>query len=77
MVPTKLSISFQMVERIEVGEHLFCPKSCPENIYKLMVDGCWKLDEEERYDMTKICDILLDINLEQPEYLDLIGDIPY
>ncbi|RUS86123.1 hypothetical protein EGW08_006143 [Elysia chlorotica] len=63
----------EMVSKIESGERLPRPQGCPESIYQLMVEGCWKLKESERYDMTKICDILLKIDLKLPEYLDIVG----
>ena len=59
--------------KIENGERLPCPQGCPESIYQLMVEGCWRLKEGERYDMTKICDILMNTDFKLPEYLDIVG----
>ncbi|KAK3765701.1 hypothetical protein RRG08_026177 [Elysia crispata] len=63
----------EMVTKIENGERLPCPQGCPESIYQLMVEGCWRLKEGERYDMTKICDILMNTDFKLPEYLDIVG----
>lgn len=63
----------EMVAKIESGDRLPYPQGCPDEIYQLMLHGCWKLDESERYDMTKICDILFGLDLKDPEYLELVA----
>ncbi|XP_064648115.1 BDNF/NT-3 growth factors receptor-like [Lineus longissimus] len=63
----------EVVQHIQEGKLLDCPRACPEGLHKIML-GCWAIQPSERYSMKDIHERLerLYKQYQPPLYLDLI-----
>uniref|UniRef100_A0A8C4PXA3 Tyrosine-protein kinase receptor n=1 Tax=Eptatretus burgeri TaxID=7764 RepID=A0A8C4PXA3_EPTBU len=61
----------EVVECISQGRVLQRPRTCPKDVYDLML-GCWELEPQQRLHIRHILDCLQELAKSSPLYLDVI-----
>ena len=69
---THVCVVFQVIQQVQTGRFLECPRFCQEEIYKIML-GCWKRQPADRLTMKHIVSIMRSIQQEQPLYIECIA----
>ncbi len=65
----------QVIQQIQSGKILDCPRICPEEVRKIML-GCWRKPPNERLSMREIKSRLEKVEEEEKQptvYLEVIG----
>ncbi|KAK2176110.1 hypothetical protein NP493_682g00005 [Ridgeia piscesae] len=62
----------EVIQQVQTGRFLECPRFCQEEIYKIML-GCWKRQPADRLTMKHIVSIMRSIQQEQPLYIECIA----
>lgn len=70
--PFCINFTPQVLQHIQNGNLLECPRYCPEEAYAIMLD-CWKRQPQDRLTMKEIRLKLDKMCLSEPTYLDLIA----
>lgn len=61
-----------MIECITQGRVLQRPRTCPKEVYDLML-GCWQREPHMRLNIKEIHGLLLNLAKASPVYLDILG----
>ena len=66
--------SLQVIQQIQNGELLDCPRLCPEDVYKIML-RCWRRQPAERQNMREISQQLTELYETQKSlnYLEILA----
>lgn len=68
-----LFLSFlQVIECITQGRVLQRPRTCPKEVYDLML-GCWQREPHMRLNIKEIYSLLQNLAKASPVYLDILG----
>lgn len=62
----------QVIECITQGRVLQRPRSCPKEVYDLML-GCWHREPYMRLNIKEIYSLLQGLAKASPVYLDILG----
>lgn len=62
----------QVIECITQGRVLQRPRTCPKEVYDLML-GCWQREPHMRLNIKEIHSLLLNLAKASPVYLDILG----
>lgn len=62
----------QVIECITQGRVLQRPRTCPKEVYDLML-GCWQREPHMRLNIKEIHGLLLNLAKASPVYLDILG----
>ena len=65
-------LALKVLQQIQNGKLLDCPRLCPEDVYKIML-GCWMRQPGDRLTMKEIHKQLEDLSAVPPVYLDVIA----
>lgn len=65
-------VSFQVIECITQGRVLQRPRTCPQEVYELML-GCWQREPHMRKSIKGIHTLLQNLAKASPVYLDILG----
>ncbi|KAK2154274.1 hypothetical protein LSH36_272g02041 [Paralvinella palmiformis] len=64
----------EVIQHVQNGKQLHCPRDCPEDLYKIML-GCWKRQPSERHTMKEIKKKLEKFCKNHPIYLELLDEL--
>lgn len=64
--------SLQVIECITQGRVLQRPRTCPKEVYDLML-GCWQREPYMRLNIKEIHSMLQSLAKASPVYLDILG----
>lgn len=67
-----LLLAPQVIECITQGRVLQRPRTCPKEVYDLML-GCWQREPHMRLNIKEIHGLLLNLAKASPVYLDILG----
>lgn len=67
-----LCLGPQVIECITQGRVLQRPRTCPKEVYDLML-GCWQREPHMRLNIKEIHGLLLNLAKASPVYLDILG----
>ena len=67
----KVDYMLQVIQQVNSGKVLECPRSCPQEVYKVML-SCWKKHPNERLTMREIHSKLEVMCVKQPLYLEIV-----
>lgn len=65
-------LPLQVIECITQGRVLQRPRTCPKEVYDLML-GCWQREPHMRLNIKEIHGLLLNLAKASPVYLDILG----
>ena len=65
-------LSLQVIECITQGRVLQRPRTCPHEVYELML-GCWQREPHMRKSIKGIHTLLQNLAKASPVYLDILG----
>lgn len=65
-------VSLQVIECITQGRVLQRPRTCPQEVYELML-GCWQREPHTRKNIKSIHTLLQNLAKASPVYLDILG----
>lgn len=68
----RLLLALQVIECITQGRVLQRPRTCPKEVYDLML-GCWQREPHMRLNIKEIHGLLLNLAKASPVYLDILG----
>ena len=70
--PVSVLHSIQVIECITQGRVLQRPRTCPQEVYELML-GCWQREPHMRKNIKGIHTLLQNLAKASPVYLDILG----